>query len=74
MSDEDSEARILAHARLEMNPEALTVHDVQLLGEMAVGLGVRGAVAFELRRVTKRTKTKPTTKTPADTSRRRAKR
>ena len=63
MADELRDS-IAAHLRLELSPETLTVDDVQLLGAMSQCLGVRAAVAYELRRVTT-TPTKAKRRTPS---------
>ena len=55
--------------RLAAAPETLTEADVDLLGSIRLGLGIRAAVALEVRRALKSTKTAVKT-----TSRRRAKR
>ena len=62
-------ALVAAQLRLDADPAALTADDVSLLGEARFSLGLRAAVALEIRRALNATTTK--TKGP---SRRRAKR
>jgi hypothetical protein len=69
MSD-DIRDLVRAMARLESEPAKLTAADVDVLGRVRDGLGVRAAICFELRRALNATKTRKTTKP----SRRRAKR
>ena len=52
MSDETSDL-VRAHFRLEMAPTALTAQDVDTLGTVRLGLGIRAAVAYELARAAK---------------------
>jgi hypothetical protein len=71
MSDDILRDTLAAQFRLAMRPETLTAADVDLLGSIRDGLGVRAAICYEVRRALNATKTK-TTKTAA--SRRRTKR
>ena len=63
-------ALVAAQLRLDADPAALTADDVSLLGEARFSLGLRAAVALEVRRALNAT---TTTKTKGS-SRRRAKR
>lgn len=69
MSDDPIRDTLAAQFRLAMQPEKLTAADVDLLGAIRDGLGVRAAICYEVRRAL--TATKPTKTTKA---RRRAKR
>ena len=41
---------VRAYVRLEEHPELLTTRDVDQLGNLRLALGIRAAVAFEVRR------------------------
>jgi hypothetical protein len=66
---DDLRDTLAAQFRLETQPEKLTDREVDLLGQIRDGLGVRAAICYEVRRALNAT----TTKT-AKPSRRRVKR
>ena len=65
MSDDTIRDTLAAQFRLAMRPDTVTEADVDLLGQIRLSLGIRAAVAYELTRALR------TTKTAAKSSRRR---
>jgi len=70
MTEDTIRDTLAAQFRLAMQPDTVTERDVDLLGQVRDGLGVRAAICYEVRRALNATKTTKT-KTP---SRRRTKR